>query len=572
MSVPARSVAHLRDRLLSRMGQAALTGLVGLTWSATASAYIGDSFLSIPGQAGAYRGTDHKRWIRAEASEWSGRLRKINSGATDPLAGDKLFFGGPNAPRPGNSGKLILTLAKTNPDLRFLMDACSKKLPIAELSYAESSDRARPVLELGPRPAEFPAFWEYRLKGVQVADCPVLDGAEQQAIVLTFQDIEWLNYDANKSLANKVVVDPDDLPKVAPIEPSGGKITKSFLITWIAPATGTTSEQCPVLNTKPSDADVYRYLSVEEATQLRARTGEKGLTAGLQTELRGPHRLNVNLLPGVIPDPGMHEAQSPTALGIDLDGNDERGAPPKGVRKHRNYVSPDGRTGIDNQLFAVMGCIPGFRGTQGYRNQTSNARRADGNVVTLVEVSGIDNEQNDDHVEVAIIYAMDKPIRDNSGHKFIPGYTFRPATDPNFALYNIRVRGRIVNGVVETDRLPKFQANLGQDPLLELFNARMRFEPQPDGSMKGVIAGYRDWRSLADSHASGYSEGLFGYQQPALYYALKRNADGLYNPVTGEFDGISTVYEVDTVPAFLTAPAPHDARVAQGEPSARKNP
>src|SRR5439155_24895245 len=55
--------------------------------------------------------------------------------------------------------------------------------------------------------------------------------------------------------------------------------------------------------------------------------------------------------------------------------------------------------------------------------------------------------------------------------------------------------------------------------------------------------------------SSGYSEGLFAYQTPAIYYAMKRYADGLQDSATGEFNGISTVYEIDGVPAFVT-PAP----------------
>jgi hypothetical protein len=90
----------------------------------------------------------------------------------------------------------------------------------------------------------------------------------------------------------------------------------------------------------------------------------------------------------------------------------------------------------------------------------------------------------------------------------------------------------------------------------------MRFELLADGSLKGVLAGYRDWRAIAAGAASGYSEGLFGYQQPGLYNALKRNADGLKDPATGECNGISVVYEIDGVAAFLAATGPKSVDVA----------
>jgi hypothetical protein len=532
---------------------------LSLAWASTASAYVGDSFLNIPSSPGHWQGEEHKAWIRAEANEWVGVLRRLNSGATDPLAGDKLFFGAPGAVRSGNGGKLNITLGKGNPDVAQLLARCKSKEPIPEMTYAESSDRSRPVLELGPRPAQFPAYWEYKLKDVQVVGCPVVADAMEQAFILSFDEIEWLNYDPEGPRGNKIVVKPEDLPNVKPAAPSAGKKVKAFLITWIAPATDASEDQCPVMNSKPTEADVFRYLSKDEIAKARAKNGEKGITFGGQTEARGPLKLNAVLLPGIVPDPGFREPQSRTALGIDLDGNDGSGAPPAGVCKHKNYVSADGRAGIDNQYLSVVGCVAGFRGKQGYRNQTSNARRADGNITTLIEISGIDDEKNDDSVEVAFIYAKDKPIRDNAGSKFIPNYTFRPTDNPNFALYNRRVHGRIVNGVISTDPTPNFQMNLGQDPLLELLDARMRFEILQDGSLKGVLAGYRDWREIASSNASGYSEGLFGYQLPGLFYALKRNADGLKDPVTGECNGISTVYEIDGIQSFL-APAPPEAK------------
>lgn len=509
-------------------------------WAGPAYAYIGNSFLSIPGESGHWRGADYKGWIRAESSDWVGRLARLVSGGTDFLAGDKLWFGGPNAPKPGRGGgKLVLVFGKNNPDLRRLMSLCAAKTPIAELTYAESSDLARPPLELGARPAEFPAFWEYKLKNVVIDDCPVLEGAADQAVVLKFRDIEWLNYDPARPYANKITVRPEDLPPVQPAVPQPGKRVKAWLVTWIAPATTTTDAECPQLNHKPSEADILRYLTAEEAAGVKARAGDKGITYGTDSENRGPRRLSVANFPGVVPDPGLHEPRAATIPGLDLDG----------------------RRGVDNQLFRIHGCVPGLRGRRGYANQTPNARRADGNVVNLIEVSGIDDERNDAEVEIAYIYAADKPVRDNAGKMFIPNYTFRPSEDPNFALYNRRFRGRIVDGVVTSDTVPRFQINPGQGAMFELYEARFRIEPQADGSAKVLLGGYRPWRSMALS--SGYSEGLFDYQTPALYYAFRRYADGMKNPVTGEFDGISAAFEIDTVPAFLTPAAPKLAGPAQ---------
>jgi hypothetical protein len=36
-----------------------------------------------------------------------------------------------------------------------------------------------------------------------------------------------------------------------------------------------------------------------------------------------------------------------------------------------------------------------------------------------------------------------------------------------------------------------------------------------------------------------------------MYNAVKRAADGLKDPVTGEFTGISSAYEMEGIPAFI---------------------
>lgn len=547
-----RPGAIVRTNQCSRtlVSGASLAAFLGLVISSPAPAYIGDSFISIPGVAGHWPGAEHRNWIRADANLWSSNVSTY--GGTGGFGGGR--GNGPSGARPGSPGKLTVMVSRDSPDLGLLGDRCAAKAPIPELIFSEASGNGRP-------PEGAPNYWRYKLKDVEIVECPALQGAAAQAFVLSFKDVEWLNHDPKQPAA--ATASEASMPDVRLSEPTAKKKVKAFLITWVAIATDATEDQCPAMNSKPTEADVFRYLSQEQVEAIRAKNGEKGVTAGPETEMRGPNRLNAVLLPGIVPDPGLHEPQSPIALGIDLDGDDGSGSPPPGIRKHRNYVSPDGRTGIDNQLYRVMGCIPGFRGKKGYRNQTDNARRADGNITTLVEISGVDDEQNDDNVEVALIHSMDKPIRDNLGSKFIANYTFRPTNDPAFARYNVRVRGRIVNGVVTTDVIPKYGFNSGQGPVYDLVHARMRFEPRPDGSMKGYLAGYQDWRYLATNRASGYSEGLFNYHMPALYSALKRHADGLQDPVTGEFNGISTVYEIDTVPAFLTPAPPKALEVAQ---------
>jgi hypothetical protein len=81
----------------------------------------------------------------------------------------------------------------------------------------------------------------------------------------------------------------------------------------------------------------------------------------------------------------------------------------------------------------------------------------------------------------------------------------------------------------------------------------MRLEFKPDGSMKGVLGGYRDWREyIAYSFLQkGQYEATIGYDSAAMYNAIRRAADGLQDPETGEYLGISAAWDLEGVAAYI---------------------
>ena len=92
----------------------------------------------------------------------------------------------------------------------------------------------------------------------------------------------------------------------------------------------------------------------------------------------------------------------------------------------------------------------------------------------------------------------------------------------------------------------------------------MRLELTADGGFKATLGGYRDWReyvAAAFFRSSDY-ENTIGFDTPGMYNAVRRAADGLKDPETGEFDGISAAYEIEGVPAFI--PPEDDMRLAAG--------
>jgi hypothetical protein len=57
----------------------------------------------------------------------------------------------------------------------------------------------------------------------------------------------------------------------------------------------------------------------------------------------------------------------------------------------------------------------------------------------------------------------------------------------------------------------------------------------------------------------------------ALYYALRRNADGMYNDQTGKYDGISAAYRLKLASAFVVDPdKPMDIPILVGDLKRKK--
>jgi len=219
----------------------------------------------------------------------------------------------------------------------------------------------------------------------------------------------------------------------------------------------------------------------------------------------------------------------------------------------------DGKAKVDNQLYTVEGCIEGLRGHEGFIPQFANNNMRDGAWSMLLQVTGIDDERNDDKVEVGLFYSRDPMAKNGSGTDILSQYTFRVTEEPQYAHYHRRVQGRIVDGVVITEPVEMLRMNLGSfnspyEP--KIVDARMSLQLLPDGNIKGVLAGYEDWRNYMNQYYTSTGEVYKHIHNPGLYNAFKRNADGLKDPVTGVCVGISSAYDIDGVRAFIRQPPP----------------
>ena len=117
--------------------------------------------------------------------------------------------------------------------------------------------------------------------------------------------------------------------------------------------------------------------------------------------------------------PTDHPAQFPyiltsgkTALGLNLDGK----------IGPNDFTTPDGEKGIDNAFYLVTGCNTGFRGPDGqvqlFANKFMQRFVFDR---MMIELSGVDNLDNDANVDVTIYRGRDPLVLDATGEKVAPG-------------------------------------------------------------------------------------------------------------------------------------------------------
>lgn len=527
------------------MRRLAAACLLALAPSPALAGYIGPAWIKVPQVKGQAAPAPYRGWVRSEAHYWTEKpARNPIRGISGKESG--LVFTGSRAPVAGPS-LLALSIDKASPALPGLMDLCRKGEPLPELVFAESAELARHPQEHGPRPPDVPAFYEYALKDVRLT-CPVAQGAPEQAIGLHFAAIERRNHQP-QAAPRPITAEPARLAKGAVKGAS-----RAFVVSWFAPIADAHEAQCPAMNRKPTQDEYFALMPPERVAAQRAALAKSGGANTVVLPYRGPDEMNVILLPGIVADPGHVAPVADVVRGFDLDGRAQEGS----------FVSPDGRKGIDNQLFRVFGCVEGWR-RNGFLPMIGNELRRAGGLSILVEVSGIDDERNDDEVFVTLLYSADPIRRDGSSKLVLSDYTFRVNDNPEFSQDFARFRGRMVDGAIMTDPLPLVTMHEGPASTWSLAQARMRVEFTPDGGMRAMLGGYRDWRELlatAFFQASDY-ENTIGFTAPGMYNAVRRAADGLRDPLTGAFNGLSAAYEMEGVSAFVP-PEQHRALARGG--------
>ena len=199
-------------------------------------------------------------------------------------------------------------------------------------------------------------------------------------------------------------------------------------------------------------------------------------------------------------DTGQPQVTGRIGEGLDLDGNANTG-----------FTSPDGEKGVDNALYRAWGCDAPWRG---HGNATlflrSNDKMLDGLYTIVVRISGTKNPMNDDNAVVEIGYSPDKIVKD-ARNAVAVDYSYRL---PRTTQYT-RLKAKIHNGVVDTEQvaeihMPRIAWIYDQTGDAFFRKGKLRLTMMPDGTLSGIVAGYRDWRDLYSQNTFAQSGGRTG--------------------------------------------------------------
>ena len=258
------------------------------------------------------------------------------------------------------------------------------------------------------------------------------------------------------------------------------------------------------------------------------------------------HGIETYINPFAAQDPGQPEVVSRIGDGFNLDGK---------IGAH-DFVSPDGEKGIDNALYRAWGCDAPWRGNgNATLDMRSNDKMQEGLYTMVIRISGNQDPMNDKDATLEIGYSPDKIVKDARG-LVTTDFSYRIAKTAQYT----KMKARVANGVVETEQVAELHApriawfydHAGD---AEFHQGRIRLAIDADGNARGLIGGYRNWRDIYAQNTFAQDGGQQGVREHedgvALYYALKRNADGMRDSKTGQNMGISTAYRITAAAAYV---------------------
>lgn len=271
--------------------------------------------------------------------------------------------------------------------------------------------------------------------------------------------------------------------------------------------------------------------------------------------------------PNAQPDPGFRtfDALDVPVDGLDLDGTDARKAGPS-TCAHDGFRGPDGRRGVDNQQWRLVGCTTGFQTFNSERREQRFGVRKQGELIVaeedfpiLIEVSGVDDRRNDDDVRVRFLSSAE-PLRVDANGDPVPWTSLSVLPDAKYR--STEARAKIVDGLLTSEPVDlrlRFRRQV-LDGELWWRDARLEARINGEGRLEGLLGFYWDtdnwFRIQNDHHIGEHHTGRLlalsrGYMCAGLHHALERLADGHRDPATGRCTSLSSALRFQATPAFV---------------------
>jgi hypothetical protein len=323
--------------------------------------------------------------------------------------------------------------------------------------------------------------------------------------------------------------------------------TRGYVISMVHTATYGDTDTCPQgdnggLTALKVRRLVRRGFSEEEARAILAAGGVDA--DGNRVPINELPRLNgQEVNPGNVPvlvsDPQIRTAQGRFAHGFNLNG----------VVEPDSFEDPaSGERGVDNQMWRALGCFEVYRirrPVRPYNEDIAWDTALDAMPAWLMSVSGPDLD-SDGEVAVTFDRALNVAMRDARGG-VLSAATY--VVDPDPRSHSV-FAGRIEDGVLTIE--PGDFSIQGESQfyaILRFTGTRLRLELAEDGSAAGIIGGYQPWRDYFHYLAIRGEENA-QVDLAGVYYAMRRLADGVPDPETGENTAISAAYFLEAIPAF----------------------
>ena len=336
--------------------------------------------------------------------------------------------------------------------------------------------------------------------------------------------------------------------------------TMSFVIRdWFtAMYEGKFMDECPEgLNV---GQDEYWWRGMTKERRAKITNNGLGSRGRLYYEIMdlGQNGEDVCLNPRSTVHPPLRVVEGKLGYGENLDGTEDGRATAK-TCAHKKFTSPDGtKTGIDNQLYRLVGCTFGWR-KSGMVELNANIERGNsGRGMILVEVTGVKDPRNSDNLTVTFYRSIDQFTYDGKAQP-LAFSSYRIDAVDGKPRYGDSLKGRIKDGVLETERgdvhLPFAYSNNNTVPQV-MKDMALHLKIAPDGSTaEGLMTGYYDVEQfMYGALTVGQVIQTGQFSCPSMYVAAHKLADGYPDPKTGECTALSAAFNVKAYAAFVLHP------------------